>query len=152
MTQKSGELLPDFIVHVQTSRERKLPSSGLRDRFTKLLVWHHRMLEPSHIPTRLLWQPFRPRHKLLLLHKPWWLTVTDLKDSIFLIPHHEEDCKKIAFSIPTVNSSWPDKIHKWNFTHGRWPIVWPFANNICIVSSLLILTKIIPSYMFIWMI
>lgn len=64
MMQNPEELLPFFIISVQTSLERKLPSSGLRDQFTKLLIWeginkktrmpcaglrlyHHRMLGPS---------------------------------------------------------------------------------------------------------
>lgn len=99
MMEKPGEPLPDFIVRVQTHLERKLPPGGLRDQFTKLLVW-----EGMNRDTRMAWAalregtmnqwavasqnvgtqsrtnqtlvvPFRPGPKLLplLLVKPWWL-------------------------------------------------------------------------------
>lgn len=80
-----------FIVQVQTSLERKLLPGGLRDQFTRLLVWEGMnqnirmacagLMERSIMSqwavtsqnvgfqshSRLLWLPFRPRPKLQLL-------------------------------------------------------------------------------------
>lgn len=60
----------------------------------------------------LVGAPFRGLPWVPTVPSQFHLTVIDLKDC-FSIPLHEEDCEKFAFSIPTVNSSQPDKRYEW---------------------------------------
>lgn len=91
----------------------------------------------SHM--ELIGAPFRGLPWVPTVPSQFHLTVIDLKDCFFSVPFHEEDCEKFAFCIPTPLNLMRDM--NGLFFHREWPIVWPFANNICIVSSLLILTK-----------
>ena len=49
-----------------------------------------------------------------LLPKEWPIIVIDLKD-FFIIPVHECDKEKFAFSVPTLNRSCPLKRYHWKF-------------------------------------
>lgn len=51
--------------------------------------------------------PLQPRLPLQSLYRPksWPRKITDLKDCFFTIHLHEQDRKRFAFSVPTLNNS-----------------------------------------------
>ena len=45
--------------------------------------------------------------------KGYYKIVVDLKDCFFIIPLHPEDCKRFAFSVPSINFMEPMKRYQW---------------------------------------
>ena len=55
----------------------------------------------------------RGLHWVPAIPSQFHLTVIDIKNCSFSISLHEEEYEKFAFSIATINSSWPDERYKW---------------------------------------
>jgi hypothetical protein len=45
--------------------------------------------------------------------KGYYKIIADLKDCFFTIPLHLQDCKRFAFSVPSINFKEPMKRYQW---------------------------------------